>query len=91
MQIQTDEPRKQLELARLALKLAEASTTDIGQLRCLATAWAHTDNARLDVHRLQQQILHEPPETGQSGKTGKGSEENEKPEPSQEEEEHHRP
>ena len=64
MQIQTDEPRKQLELARVALKLAEASTTDIGQLRWLATAWDHTDNARLGVHRLQQQILHEPAETG---------------------------
>jgi hypothetical protein len=84
VQIQTDEPRKQLELARLALKLAEASTTDIGQLRCLATAWAHTDNARLDVHRLQQQILHEPPETGQSGRTGQGSEEKGKPEATQE-------
>jgi len=86
VQIQTDEPRTQLELARLALKLAEASTTDIGQLRCLATAWAHTDNARLDLHRLQQQILHEPPETGNSGKTGKHSEEKGKPEATQEEE-----
>ena len=86
MQIQTDEPRKQLELARLALKLAEASTTDIGQLRCLATAWAHTDNARLDVHRLQQQILHEPPETGQTGKTGTQGEGKGKSEATQEEE-----
>ena len=80
MQIHTDQARKQLELARLALKLAEASTTDIGQLRCLATAWAHTDNARLHVHRLQQQILHEPPDAGRMGKTGKPSEEKGKPE-----------
>ena len=85
MQIQTDEPRKGLKLARLALKLAEASTTDIGQLRCLATAWAHIDNARLDVHRLQQQILHEPPHTGQMGNQGNPSEEKGKPEATQEE------
>ena len=86
MQIQTHEPTKQLELAKLALKLAQASTTDIGQLRCLATAWAHTDNARLDVHRLQQQILQEPAQQGQTGKTGKASEQKGKPEATQEEE-----
>ena len=85
MEIRTDDPRKQLELARLALKLAEASTTDIGRLRCLAAAWAHTDNARLDVHRLQQQILQEPADTGQTGKTGKPSEEKGKTEATQEE------
>jgi hypothetical protein len=86
VQIQTDEPRKELELARLALKLAEASTTDIGQLRCLATAWGHTDNARLHVHRLQQQILHDPPQTGQTGKAGNTSEQKGKAEATQEEE-----
>jgi hypothetical protein len=85
MEIRTDDPRNQLELARLALKLAEASTTDIGRLRCLAAAWAHTDNARLDVHRLQQQILQEPADTGQMGKTGRPSEEKGKPEATPEE------
>ena len=85
MEIRTDEARKQLELARLALKLAEASTTEIGQLRCLAAAWGHADNARLDVHRLQQQILQEPADTGQMGKTGRPSEEEAKPEATPEE------
>jgi hypothetical protein len=87
VEIRTDGPRKQLELARLALELAEASTTDIGRLRCLATAWAHTDNARLDVHRLQQQILHEPSEEGRSGKAGKPGEEKGKAEATREAEE----